>query len=184
MKIDTSDVKRGTVLLMDGGNLYRVKDIGHTHMGRWGATYTFKCANILTWANNTYTYKSGTTLESADVSKMNGVFLYDAVDTYSFMENDTGEIHDLDISVIEWEVSYLKENLEVFLVKYDDAIIGIELSPVINYVVTETLPWDKWNRVSAGTKDATLENGMEVQVPMHTKQWDSVSLNTTTGKVS
>jgi elongation factor P len=112
------------------------------------------------------------------------VFLYDAVDTYSFMENDTGEIHDLDISVIEWEVSYLKENLEVFLVKYDDAIIGIELSPVINYVVTETLPWDKWNRVSAGTKDATLENGMEVQVPMHTKQWDSVSLNTTTGKVS
>lgn len=183
MKVDTSEVKRWTNLLIDN-TLYKVKDIWHTHMGRGGATYTFKCINIITWANNTYTYKSGTMLEWADVGKMSWIFLYNAGDTYAFMENDTGEIHDIDTSIVEWEILYLKENLDVFLIKYNDNIIGIELPPIINYKIVSTLPWDRGNRSTWGTKDATLDNGMVVQVPLHSKEWDDIGVNTDTGKVS
>jgi elongation factor P len=71
---------------------------------------------------------------------MSAEFLYAAGDSYSFMENDTGEIHDIDKSIIEGEIPYLKEGLNVFLTKYNDNVIGIELPAVINYTITSTLP--------------------------------------------
>ena len=183
MKVDTSEVKRWTNLLIDN-TLYKVKEIWHTHMGRGGATYNFKCVNIITGANNTYTYKSGTTLEWADVGKMSAEFLYAAGDSYSFMENDTGEIHDINEDIIEWEIAYLKEGLNVFLTKYNDNVIGIELPAVVSYTISSTLPWDRGNRSTGGTKDATLDNGMVIQVPLHAKEWDTVWVNTDTGKAS
>jgi len=58
----------------------------------------------------------------------------------------------------------------VFLIKYNDGVIGIELPPIINYTIVSTLPGDRGNRSSGGTKDATLDNGMVVQVPLHSKE--------------
>lgn len=169
---------------MIDNTLYKVKEIWHTHMGRGGATYTFKCVNIITGANNTYTYKSGTTLEGADVGKMSAEFLYSAGDSHSFMENDTGEIHDINEDIIEAEIPYLKEWLNVFLTKYNDNVIGIELPAIINYTIASTLPWDRGNRSTWGTKDAELDNGMMVQVPLHAKEGDTIGVNTDTGKAS
>jgi hypothetical protein len=57
------------------------------------------------------------------------------------------------------------------------------LPNVITYTITQTLPGDKWNRATAGTKEATLDNGLVVQVPSHKSQWDEVSVNTMTGLV-
>jgi elongation factor P len=153
-------------------------------MGRGGATYNFKCVNIITGANNTYTYKSGTMLEGADVGKMSAEFLYAAGDSYSFMENDTGEIHDIDVDIIEAETPYLKEGLNVFLTKYNDNVIGIELPAVVNYTIASTLPGDRGNRSTGGTKEATLDNGMVVQVPLHAKEGDTIGVNTDSGKAS
>lgn len=183
MKIDVSEAKRGVVINVDG-KLYSIVDVGHTHMGRWWATYTLKARDILTGQNNTLTYKSWTTLEWADVSRSNATYLYNSGDTYSFMESDTGEIHDLSESIIEDSIRYLKENLDVYIMKYNENIIWIILPATISYKVTQTLDWDRGNRANAGRKAATLENGMEVMISDHVNEWASVTVNTSTWEVS
>jgi len=88
MKIDTSDVKKGTILNLDD-QLYRVTDTSHTHMGRQGATYSFKVKGITTGKTKIVTYNAGTVLEQAEVQTKSAIFLYSAGDDYSFMINDT-----------------------------------------------------------------------------------------------
>lgn len=181
MKIDTSSIKKGTILQIDG-KLLKVIDIAHTHTGRGGATYTFKVKNIVDGWNQQVTYKSGTILEQADVATRNAMYLYNSGDSYAFMELDNSEMHDLPAEQIEDVAPYLKENLNCFVMVYEWAIIGVILPLVIEYKVIETVPGVKGDRQSAGKKPATLENGLEVEVPLHIEAWAIVKVNTTTGE--
>ncbi len=183
MKIDTANVKKWTILQIEW-KLYKVLDIWHTHTGRWSATYTFKVKNIIDGGNLNLTYKSGTTLEQADVATKNAVFLYQAGDTYSFMENDTSEMRDLSKDEISDVVPYLKENLDCFLVIFDDNVISVILPNVIEYTVASTVPGIKGNRASTGKKPATMDNGLEIQVPLHVSEWATVRVNTVTGETA
>ena len=183
MKISTSDVKRGTVLNVDW-KLYKVIDTSHTHTWRGGATYSYKVKNIVDWSNLTLTYKSSVTLEQADVQTNNAVFLYAAWDSYTFMENDTAEMRELDKDEIEDVVPYLKENLDCFLMIYENNVIGVILPTTIEYTVAQTVPGIKGDRSSAGKKPATLDNGLEVMVPLHIDEGATVTINTTTGQTS
>lgn len=183
MKIDTSSVKKWTILNNEW-KLQKVSDISHTHMWRWGATYSFKVKDILTGASNTLTYKSGTTLEAAEVNYNNATYLYNTWDSYSFMESDTSEMHDLDADLIEDSIPYLKEWLDVFLIKYDWRILWVVLPTTIRYKVASTVPWIKWDRATTWKKPATLETGLEVQVALYVAEWDEVILNTLTGETS
>jgi elongation factor P len=182
VRIDVSDARRWVVLDIEG-TLYRVSDTGHTHTGRGGATYNLKAKNVVTGASNTFTYKSGTMLENADLSIMNATYLYNNGSDYSFMINDTWEIVEMSWDDLGDSVNYLKENLDCFVQVYNDNIIGVVLPNVITFKIIRTLPWDKWNRASAGNKPATIETGLEIQVPSHKSEGDEVSVNTVTGTV-
>lgn len=181
-KIDVSEAKKWVVLSVDN-QLYRVTETSHTHTGRWWATYTIKGKNIITWSNNTMTYKSGTTLESADVNMMLSTYLYTDGTNYSFMINDTGEIFELSNEVVWDYANYLKENLSCYLMIHEENPIWLKLPDVITYKIISTLPWDKGNRATAGKKPATIETGLEVQVPLFASEGDEVSVNTLTWDV-
>ena len=183
MKIDTSDVKKWVILNIEN-KLFKVTDISHTHVARWGATYNFKVKDIISGKTNTFTYHSGTMLEHAEVSIQNAVFLYKSGDSYSFMENDTGEIHELDEEIIEDISGYLKENMDIFLQIYNENVIGVILPTTITYEITETVPGIKGDRAQAGKKPATIETGLEIQVPLHKNAGDTVTVNTLTGDAS
>jgi len=183
MKIDTSKVKRWTVLQIDG-KLFKVTDIGHTHMARGGATYNYKVKDIVSGKTNTFTYNSSTMLEEADVKTQSAVFLYEAGGSYSFMENDTGEMYELEKDVIDDIVGYLKENLDVYLMMFEWNILWVILPTTIEYTIKSTVPGIKWNRAHSGTKPATIETGIEIQVPLHKEVWDVVTVNTITGECS
>lgn len=183
MKIDTSNVKKWTILNVDG-KLMKVLDISHTHTGRGSATYTFKTKNIVEGGNLNLTYKSGTTLEQAEVNTQNAVFLYQAGETFTFMVNDTAEMFELDGEDIDDVVPYLKENLDCFLMIYEGNVIGVILPMVIEYTVAETVPGVKGDRASAGKKPATMDNGLEIQVPLHISVGATVRVNTATGETA
>ncbi len=183
VKIDTANVKRGTILEMDGG-LYKVVDVSHTHMGRQGATYGFKVKEVTTGKTKVSTYNAGTTLEEAEVSTMNALFLYNAGDTYSFMVSDTGEMYDLDLSIVEDVAGWLKENMDVYLMVYKGNVINVILPTTVEYTITETMPGVKGDRANAGKKPATIETGMEIQVPLHKNTGDTITVNTLTGDVN
>jgi elongation factor P len=183
MKIDTSEVKRGVVLQVEN-KLFKVIDIGHTHTGRGSATYSFKVRDIVNGGNQTLTYKSGVTLESAEVLTKNAVYLYNSGDSYSFLENDSSEMYEIPTEKIEDVIPYLKENLDVFLMMFDGDVIGVILPNVIEYTVASTVPGVKGDRQSAGRKPATLENGLEVQIPLHLEEGAKVRVNTVTGDIA
>ncbi len=182
-KIDTAKVKRGTILKIDE-KLFRVVETGHTHMWRWGATDTFKVKDIVSGKTNVFTYNAGTTLEEAEVQTNAAIFLYQAGDVYSFMENDTGEMYELSEEAVDDVVGFLKENLDVYLMIYEGNVLGVILPTTIEYTITSTVPWVKGNRAQSGTKPATIETGMEIQVPLHKSEWDTVTVNTLTGDAS
>lgn len=182
MKIDTSDVKKGTILDVDW-KLFKVHDMSHTHTWRWSATYSFKAKDIINWWNLVLTYKSGTTLEQVEVNTNNAVFLYKWGDTYTFMENDTSEMHDVPEDMIEEVIPYLKENLDCFLMVLEWGVIGVILPATIEYTIEQTVPWVKGNRSSSWKKPATLDNGLEVMVPLHVESGARVRVNTTTWDV-
>jgi len=159
----------------------KVLDISHTHTGRGSATYTFKSKNIIDGGSLNLTYKSGTTLEQADVATQNAVFLYQAGENYSFMLNDTSEMFELNGDDIQDVTPYLKENLDCFLMVYEENVIGVILPAVIEYTIANTVPWVKGDRAQAGKKPATMDNGLEVQVPLHLEEGATVRVNTSTG---
>ncbi len=179
MKISCSDVKRGTILNVEW-KLMKVLDISHTHTGRGGATYTFKSKNIIDWGNLNLTYKSTVTLQQAEVATQNALFLYQAGDNFTFMLNDTSEMMELEKSDIEDVVPYLKENLDCFLMIHEENVIGVILPSTIEYTVAQTVPGVKGDRSNAGKKPATMDNGLEVQVPLHVEEWATVRVNTST----
>lgn len=182
MKIDTSNVKKGVVLSVNN-KLFKIIDISHTHTWRGSATYSFKAKDILNGGNLTLTYKSGTTLEEVQVNTNNAVYLYKWADTYTFMENDTSEMHDVPEDMIEDVIPYLKENLDCYLMVVEGGVIGVILPATIEYIITQTVPGVKGNRSSSGKKPATLDNGLEVMVPLHVEPGATVRVNTTTGDV-
>ena len=183
MKINPGEVKKWNILQIEG-KLYRVNDIGHTHMARGGATYTFKAKDVISGKTNTFTYQSTVTLEQAEVQTVTATFLYKAGTSYSFMENDTGEMYDLEEDTIDDISLYLKDGLDCYLMKFEGNVINVLLPQTISYIITQTVPGLKGDRSSAGKKPATLETGLEVQIPLHKEEGQSVTVNTLTGEAS
>ena len=183
VKVDTSKVKKGMILEIDG-KLARVVETAHTHMGRGGATDTYKLKDIVSGKTTIFTCNAWTILEQAEVQNMAAVYLYSAGDTYTFMENDTWEMYDLDREKIDDVVDYLKENLDVYLTVFKGEVLWVILPTTVSYVITSTVPGVKWNRMQAGTKPATIETGLEVQVPLHKNEGDTVVINTVTWEAS
>ena len=183
MKIDVQKVRRWTILEIEW-QLCRVVDTAFMQMQQRAGTYTFKVKNILTGGVQNVPVRSGTVLDQAEVVHQTAVYLYNNWDTYSFMENDTSEIHDIHRSEIEDIIPFLKENLDLFLMMYHGKVLWVILPNVIEYKIKETVPGIKWDRAKAWKKPATLETWLEVQIPLHKEEWDTVTVNTETREAS
>lgn len=183
MKLDVSEIKKGVILEIDN-QLYRVLDVSFMQCQQRQGSYTIKLRNLVTWGVQNRPFKSGTTLDKAEVITKNAVYLYNSGDTYSFMENDSWEMHDLDKSAIEDVVLYLKENMDLFLMVYKWNVLNVLLPATVSYVIKSTVPGVKGDRAQAGKKPATLETGLEIMIPLHRNEGDSVTVNTETGEVS
>lgn len=181
MKLDVSEIKKNTILEIDG-QLYKVLDFSFMQMQQRQGSYSFKLRNLVTGNVQTFTFKSGTVIEKGDVATNNAIYLYHSWDTYSFMENDSGEMYDLDKSTIDDVLPYLKENLELFLMTYKGKVLSVLLPTTITYTIKSTVPGIKGDRSKAGKKPATLETGMEISIPLHKNEGDTIILNTITGE--
>lgn len=139
MKLDVSEIKKNTILEIDG-TLYKVVDFSFMQMQQRQGSYSYKMKNLITGSVQAFTYKSGTVLEKGDVITKNALFLYSAGDSYTFMENDTGEMHDLNKDMVDDIVGYLKENMDLFVMVYKGNVISVILPPTVAYKIIATVP--------------------------------------------
>ena len=95
------------------------------------------------------------------------------------MDTESYDQIELSEDAIEYELKFLKENMEVHIMMYQGESLGVELPNSVVLEVTETEPGIKGDTASGGTKPATLQTGLVVQVPFFVNQGDHLIINTT-----
>lgn len=181
MMIDINDIKNGMTVIVEG-NLYQIVDFLHVKPGKGAAFMKTKLKNLRTGGTIEKTFNTNIKIEKANISKKTMQYLYNTSDMYYFMDMNTYEQVELSESQIENEKKYLKENLEVELVYFESELIGLNLPEKVEYKVTYTTDAVKGNTSTNALKDATLENGLEVKVPLFICEGDVVVISTKDGK--
>jgi len=121
--------------------------------------------------------------EEADVEKRPVMFLYSHKDEYWFSAiSSPSDRFELKSEVLGPEAKFTKQNTEVVGVYWNDEVINILWPIKATLEVKETVPGEKGNTTSGGTKAAVLETGAEVQVPLFINQGDMIRVNTVTGE--
>src|SRR5690625_6037150 len=100
-------------------------------------------------------------------------YLYASGDTHAFMDTNTYEQIELSSSQIEYELNFIKENMNVDMIMYEGEILGIDLPKNVELVVSETEPGLKGDTVSGGSKSATMETDFDPRSEEHTSELQS-----------
>ncbi|MDP4105512.1 MAG: elongation factor P [Bacillota bacterium] len=178
--ISVNDFKTGLTVEVDGG-IWRVIDFQHVKPGKGAAFVRSKLRNLRTGAIQEKTFRAGEKVEKAQIDNRRMQYLYASGDQHVFMDNESYEQIELPAARIDNELKYLKENMEVFIIMYQSEVLGVELPNTVELEVTETEPGIKGDTASGGTKPATCETGLVVQVPFFVNQGDRLIINTTDG---
>lgn len=179
--IDANDCRAGTKLLIDGA-LYTVLERAHHKPGKGGAFVRFKLKGIVSGKVIDHTVRSGTRMEAADVSTQPMQYLYQEGDHFIFMDLATYEQLAVPSDLIGFAANFFKESVEVAVTMFEGRPIGAELPAKLVLQVMETIDnAAKGNTATAATKEATLETGLKIQVPMFIKTGDHVRVATADG---
>ena len=179
--INVNDFKTGQTITYDG-NLYQVLEFNHVKPGKGAAIVKAKLKNLRTGSIAEYTFNAGTKVETARIEKKPMQFLYAMNDTYYFMNMNDYEQIELSKSVIGDDAKLLKENLDVDIIFFEGEMLGMNLPDKIAMKVVHTEPGVKGNTTSTAMKDATLESGLVVKVPMFIDQDEVVLISSKDGK--
>lgn len=175
-----AQIKPGVAITLDGEPYIVIKS-EFSKQARQGGNNKTTLRNLKTGSNIQRTFSGNDKAEPADLLKARCQYLYDDGTSSHFMQNETYEQFELSDEMLGDKKQMLIENSEVSVLFYEDAPIGIELPPKIVLKVVETPPGVKGDTAQGGTKPATLETGLIVQVPLFINQGDSVRINSDEG---
>lgn len=178
--ISVNDFKTGLTIQIDG-ELWRVVEFLHVKPGKGSAFVRSKLKNLRTGAVQEKTFRAGEKVEQAQIDRKEMQYLYADGDNYVFMDTSTYEQLELNKAQIEDEIKYLKENMLVKVIMHDSETLGLELPNTVDLVVAETEPNIKGDTSSGGSKPATMETGLVVQVPFFINESDTLTINTSDG---
>lgn len=176
----TSDFKKGLKVLIDD-QPYSIVDFQHVKPGKGNQFTRTKLKNMITGSNLEKTFKSGEKFEVPDVMTRDCQFLYHDDGGFHFMDKENYNQHDLHEDDVGESQYYLTENLEVTVLFFNDRAIGVDCPNTVSLQVTQTDPGLKGNTVTGGTKPATLQTGLVVNVPLHINEGDFLKIDTRTG---
>lgn len=179
--ITSNDFKTGLTIKMDN-NLYTIVDFQHVKPGKGSAFVRTKLKNLRNGATIEYTFNAGVKVETAHIDRKPMQFLYAMGDTYYFMNMNDYEQIELSKDSLGDDVNYLKENLEVSIMFYEGEMLGLTLPDKIELKVVSTESAVKGNTTSGAMKDATLETGMTVKVPLFIEAGENILISTKDGK--
>lgn len=179
--INVNDIKNGMTILFED-NIYTVLEFSHVKPGKGAAFVQAKLKNLRTGSIVEKRFNSGVKLEKAMVEKKNMQFLYASGDSYNFMNMETYEQIELDKNQIGEDAEYLKEGLNVDVTFFQGELLGLILPEKIEMKITKTEPAVKGNTTNNAMKDAILETGMKVRVPLFVEEGETIIVSTKDGK--
>ncbi len=181
--INVNDIKNGMTIYYEG-NIYQVVEFQHVKPGKGSAFVRTKLKNLRTNSTQEITFNAGIKIEKANITKKNLTYLYNTGDVYVFMDTTNYEQLEINKSMLEDYIKFLKEDLVVEVMSYEGEVIGISLPEKISYKVIETEQAVKGNTTSGAQKDAKLETGLTIKVPLFIEEGEEVIVTTSDGKYS
>ena len=183
MKISTSQFKNGTKLLLDGAPCSIVSHEFHKP-GKGQAVMRVKYKNLITGNTNDKTFKSGESVETADIDHKEMEFLYSDGSSWHFMDSSTYEQIEVGIEVMKDAKKWLIGQEIGEVVTWDDVPILVEPPIFVELTISNSEPGVKGDTVSGATKPAELETGVIVNVPLFVNEGEKIKVDTRTEEYS
>ncbi|GGA22311.1 elongation factor P [Paenibacillus physcomitrellae] len=179
--ISVNDLKTGLTVEVEG-DIFTIIDFQHVKPGKGAAFVRTKMKNLRNGNTVERTFRAGENIGRAQIENRDVQYLYASAQEHTFMDNETYDQFTLTSDQLEWELNFLKENMNVKISSYQGEILGINLPMSVELKVVETEPGIKGNTATGATKNAKLETGLNVQVPLFINEGDVLLIDTREGK--
>ena len=179
--VNVNDLKNGMTIGFDG-NIFQVLEFLHVKPGKGPAFVRTRLKNLRTGATIDHTFTAGIKVEKAVIEKNSMQFLYASGDVYNFMNMETYEQIELSKEQIGDDALYLKEGINVDVTFYEGEMLGLMLPEKVEYKVVSTEPAVKGNTATNATKEAVLETGLVVKVPLFIENDEVIIVSTRDGR--
>ena len=181
MNININDIKNGMTIIIDG-NLCTIQEFQHVKPGKGPAFVRIKLKNLRTRSTVEQTFNTNIKVTKAHIDKNIVQYLYTSGDNFVFMNNQTYEQIEVPRKVLGDDADYVKEGVDISIDFYEGEIIGITLPEKIEYKVVETTEAVKGNTTNNAQKDATIETGKVIKVPLFISEGENILVTTRDGK--
>ena len=175
------DLRNGNTFELDN-SVFRVVEFQHVKPGKGAAFVRTKIKNVITGAVLERTFNPSEKLQGAEIEKREMQYLYNDGDLYYFMDNETYEQMPLNAEQLGDSLKYIKENMNVKILSLNEKVFAVEPPMFVELEVTYTEPGFAGNTTTTSGKPATLENGLEISVPMFINIGDVIKIDTRTGE--
>lgn len=179
--IDVNALRKNVTFTMDG-ELYKVLSYQHHKPGRGKATIRTTLRNLRTGSTIQQNFISGDRVEDIRLDSRTVEYLYADGDMLVFMDTETYEQPMVHKDVLGEDMKYLRENMELKLLKYGEEIIDYELPNSVVYEVTDAEMAVAGDTATGATKRVITETGLTVQVPLFVEVGNKIKVNTETGE--
>jgi elongation factor P len=176
----TAEFKKGLKIELDGAP-YAIVDFQHVKPGKGGAFVRTKLKSLLTGRVLDQTFRSGEKVKRPDLLEREMQYLYREGDRFCMMDNETYEQIMLTEDHVGEARLYLTENLDVKILFFNQQPVAVEVPLFVQLEVVQSEPGVKGDTAAGGTKPATLESGVLIQVPLFINEGDRVKVDTRTG---
>ncbi len=180
--IEYSQVRKGMVLVGEGGQLFHVVDRDLNTPGNWRAILQLKLKNLKTGSITVNRVRPQDKVEQAYLDKREMQYIYQDGDGFVFMDTETYDQITLGREWVGELMLYMKEGNKAQVVFYEGKPISLELPATVELKVTHTEPALKGATAAAQFKPATLETGLKLSVPPFVNLGETIAVDTRTGE--
>jgi len=176
----TNDLKNGMTLNLDG-QLWSVVDFQHVKPGKGGAFVRTKLKNVLSGKVVDRTFNAGVKVDVATVDRREMQYLYREAGDFVFMDTQDYDQPRIPAATVGNAANYLLEDQTAVVAFNDGNPLYVELPAAVELTVKQTDPGVQGDRSTGGTKPATLETGVQIQVPLFITTGEKIKVDTRTG---
>ena len=181
MALAYTDLTKGVLFIMDGAP-YEVLETHFLRMQQRKAVVQTRIRNLITGKLLDRNFQASDSFEEAEIERKHAIFIYETKGQYWFhAENNPKDRFALETDVLGEQGRFLKPNIRVQTMVFNDKVIQVEIPVKMEFKVTEAPPSVKGNTAQGGTKTVTIEGGAKINAPLFINEGDMIRVNTTTG---
>lgn len=181
--ISSNDLKPG-ITIQQNGEIYIVLDASQNKTARSAMVVKAKVRNLRSGANVELSWGGGDKVQPAQIDKKEMQYLYDTEDALVFMDNETYEQIEIPAENLVWERKFLKPNDNVNISMFEGEVLGVILPDKVTLEIVECEAAVKGDTATSAMKNAVVETGLSVKVPLFIEQGEIIVVSTADGKYS